>query len=138
MTVTAHYPCSVDPDRPPRHTDPVVWRLRCALLSARERLPYASAEARLLDGLERYVKFAARPGLAPLDGGAALRSTGPAWAAVLTAVAAAAELCGPEARGLLAPWTVLVPTPARAPGVAPAGTSPSRGGGFEPLEGAAS
>jgi len=123
-------PSGADPTRPPRGVDATAWRLRCALRDAVARLPYATAEARLLDGLERWVKLALTPGqTAP--GAPALVSTGPAWAAVLYAVAASAALVSEDSRALLAPWLALVPAPPRAPGAGAAGAAAD----FHPLAG---
>lgn len=120
---------AADPSHPPRGVDTGAWALRCALREAVSRLPYAAAEARLLDGLERWVRAALRgPGQAA-PGATALVSAGPAWAAVLHAVAAVAALASDDTRGLLAPWLALVPAPPRSPGVAP----PTAG--FRPLAG---
>lgn len=99
--------------KPPRGWAPEVWRLRTTLLAARERLPYATAVARLLDGVERYVRLEGR-------GRAA---AGAWWAQVLDLVRAASALADAETRALLAPWAGLV----RAPAVA--------GSGFRPVGG---
>lgn len=112
--------------RVPRGVHPEVWRLALALLAARERLPYAAAEARLLDGLQRWVRLECT---SPA-GGVALAPVGPRWAAVLAAVSAVARLCSPESAGLLAPWAGSAPT-------APvAGVSPHRAAGAGFLGGA--
>lgn len=103
---------NADPDRPPKGWSPEVWRLRATLLAARERLPYATANARLLDGVERYVRIAGR----------GKPASGPWWASVLALVKAAVVLLDPESAKLLAPWVGLV----RANAVA--------GSGFEPIK----
>lgn len=86
--------------RVPRGVHPETWRLAEALLLAVQRLPYATAEARLLDGVQRFVRLEAR---APVDG-VSLTPTGPRWAAVLRVVAAVAPLVSEDSRRLLAPW----------------------------------
>lgn len=88
--------------RCPRGVHPEVHRLSTALLGARERLPYATAEARLLDGLQRWVRLESTSPAA----GVSLAPVGPRWAAVLAAVRAVARLCSAESAGLLAPWVV--------------------------------
>lgn len=98
----------------PKGADPAVWALAEALLVARERLPYATAEARLLDGLQRWVALEAK---AP--GEARLRAVGARWAAVVGAVSAVARLCSPEAQALLAPWAAAGAGAPGAPGVSP-------------------
>lgn len=104
----------------PRHVDPEVWALVLALTQARDSVPYATAEARLLDGLARWVRQAATGTLAP--DGVVLAPRGPVWASVLAAVGATARLCGEGTRRLLGPW--LGPSPS---GAAPtAGVSPAR------------
>lgn len=92
-TTSAHAPA------PPRGWVAEVWALRSALLVARSRLPYASAEARLLDGVERWVRMTGR-------GRAA---AGPWWghAVGLTASAASAVADAPTTL-ILAPWVGLV------------------------------
>lgn len=137
-------PSSSSPDRPPssaaapkpvrpagprvpRGVHPKVHELATALLVARERLPYATAEARLLDGLQRWVKWEAS---SPAQG-VALAPVGPRWADLLVAVAAVARLCSDETRGLLAPWSTAAAT--ATPGV---GVSPSAGAGFATYGGA--
>jgi hypothetical protein len=85
-----------------------------ALLVARERLPYADAEARLLDGLQRWVALEAKAA-----GEGRLRAVGARWAAVVGAVSAVARLCSPEAQTLLAPWAVAGAGAPGAPGVSP-------------------
>jgi hypothetical protein len=109
--------------RAPRGTHPEVWRLVCAVASAREALPYSTAEARLLDGLRWWLSSAAR-GAAPGGAGGRLTPTGPAWAQALVLVSAVAAVAGPATRTLLAPWTVAVasagapaPSPTSAGGV---------------------
>lgn len=98
----------------PKGVDPAVWALADALLVARERLPYATAEARLLDGLQRWVALEAK---AP--GEARLRAVGARWAALLAAVGAVARLASDEARALLAPWAEAGAGAPGAPGVSP-------------------
>lgn len=87
--------------RAPRGVHPEPWRLAETLLAARSRLPYATAEARLLDGLQRWVALESK---APADGHA-LAPVGPRWALVLAAVTATARLCSAETQTMLAPWT---------------------------------
>ncbi len=100
-----------------RRGHPQVWALHLALLEARERLPYATAEARLLDGLDRWVRLEST---SPSNGAPALAPVGPRWAACLAAVAAVARLVSPESAGLLAPWAALGAGLAPgAPGVSP-------------------
>ncbi len=99
---------------------PEVWRLSEALLAARQRLPYASPEARLLDGLQRWVQL---EGGAP-DPAARLQPTTPRWDGVLALVLATARLVSEPSRRMLAPWLPggLVPEGlpyAPAPGVSP-------------------
>jgi hypothetical protein len=102
------------PTRVPKGWAPEVWRLRCALLAARERLPYASANARLLDGVERWVKLQGR-GKAP---------AGPWWATCCAlAKAAAWATDDPATQAILAPWAGLVDV------------APVAGSGFRPLGG---
>lgn len=86
------------PDRPPRGWDGGVWALRVTLLRARERLPYASPEGRLLDGVERYVRMAGR----------GRPSSGPWWANTLAVVKAVAGAVDPTTAAMLAPWSGLV------------------------------
>lgn len=102
----------------PRGVDPEVWRLSQTLLAARQRLPYATAEARLLDGVQRWVQLDAR---VPVDG-VSLTPTGPRWAAVLALLAAVAPLVSDESRRMLAPW--LGPATPGAPGQGVVGRSP--------------
>jgi hypothetical protein len=104
----------------PRHVDPQVWALVTALVQARESLPYESSEARLLDGVARWVRTAATGTTGP--DGVVLRPEGPVWAAVLALVGSAARLCGEGSRRLLEPWAGLSPAGA-PPG---AGVSPAR------------
>lgn len=100
--------------RVPRGVHPETWRLRCALLRAREARPYSSADARLLDGVERYVRFECT---SPA-GGVALAPVGPRWAAVLALVAATARLLRDPAPDL-DEWARTGGTPAPGYGVAP-------------------
>lgn len=91
-----------DPAKPPRYWAPEAWRLRCALLVARQRLPYHTADARLLDGVERWVLYTGKGKPVP----------GPWWAlAVALASAAASALADADGRVLLAPWCQRGPTP---------------------------
>lgn len=103
--------------KPPRGVHPEVWRLSETLLAARSRLPYASAEARLLDGVQRWIRLDLT---VPLDG-VSLTPTGPRWSAVLALVAAAARLCSEDTRTMLAPWLA---GSMAAPGQAAVGVSP--------------
>lgn len=114
-------PTAGAPRRTPRGVHPETWRLSEALLAARSRLPYASAEARLLDGVQRFVQLDAR---APVDG-VSLTPTGPRWAAVLRLLAAVAPLVSDGSRAILAPW--VGPTGPAAPGQAAVGVSPHAG-----------
>lgn len=100
--------------RVPRGVHPETWRLRCALLRAREARPYASADARLLDGVERYVRFECT---SPA-GGSALAPVGPRWAAVLALVEAAVRLLRDPAPDL-DEWARLGGSPAPGFGVSP-------------------
>jgi hypothetical protein len=97
---------------------PESWRLSEALLLARQRLPYATAEARLLDGVQRFVQLECR---APADG-VSLTPVGPRWAAVLRVVDAVAPLVSEDSRRLLAPW--LGAGVAGVPGQGAVGVSP--------------
>lgn len=101
----------------PAKADPQVWRLVEALSVAMKRLPYATAEARLLDGVGRWLSLEAR-GLGA-GGPVRLQPHGPRWAAVLALVTASARLCSDEAQALLAPWTTGVAGAPGAPGVSP-------------------
>jgi len=115
---------AADGDRPvPRGVHPETWRLSETLLAARRRLPYASGEARLIDGVQRFVQLDAR---VPVDG-VSLTPTGPRWAAVLRLLAAIAPLVSEDSRRMLAPW--LGPSAALpgAPGQADVGVSPHAG-----------
>jgi len=100
-------------DDPPRGWAAPVWALRVALLTARARLPYATAGARLLDGVERWVRMSGR-------GRAA---SGPWWAhAVALTAAAAAAVDDPPTSAILAPWVGLaVPAPVAGTGFRPLG-----------------
>jgi hypothetical protein len=108
--------------RTPRGVHPETWRLYAACVTARDRVPYSSAEARLLDGLVWYVKHAGRtaPRLTP---------AGPAWADALALVAAVCRVCSVDTQALLAPWARQAPS---APGVAPPVTA---GVDFRPFGG---
>lgn len=105
----------------PRGVHPETWRLSETLLAARRRLPYASGEARLLDGVQRFVQLDAR---VPVDG-VSLTPTGPRWAAVMRLLAAVAPLVSEDSRRMLAPW--LGPATPGAPGQAAVGVSPHAG-----------
>ncbi len=109
--------------RAPRGVHPEPWRLAEALLDARSRLPYATAEARLLDGLQRWVALECR---VPV-GGVSLSPAGPRWAHVLAAVAAVVRLCSADTQALLAPWAT------SGPAAPVAGVSPHAGVGFVPF-----
>jgi hypothetical protein len=92
-------PFGRSPDGTPKGWNPDVWALRMALLTARERLPYASANARLLDGVDRWVRLSGR-GRPP---------AGPWWARTCVLVRAVAEaLEDRHTAALLAPWSGLV------------------------------
>src|SRR6476660_1320202 len=102
-----------DPDRPRRGWAPEAWRLRCALRAARERLPYATTDARLLDGVERWV----------LGTGLGRPVPGPWWALALALVTAAARcLADAASRRLVAPW------------VSGGATEPAAASAFKPLD----
>jgi hypothetical protein len=84
-----------DPARPPRHWAPEAWRLRCAVYDAMVRLPYASADARLLDGYEKWLGWRGKGQPVP----------GPWWA--LACALASAVWGGLEdtvSARLVAPW----------------------------------
>lgn len=100
--------------RLPRGVHPEVWRLRSALLRAREARPYASADARLLDGVERYVRFECT---SPASG-VALAPVGPRWAAVLDLVSAVTRVLADPAPDL-AEWARVAGSPAPGYGVPP-------------------
>lgn len=97
--------------RPPKGWVAGVWELRITLLYARERLPWASPNARLLDGVERWVRMGGRG-----------RQVGSGWwAHALALVGAAAAACDDApTTALLAPWLGGV----RPPAPAPAGPAP--------------
>lgn len=100
----------------PRHWAPEAWRLRCAVVTARQALPYASADARLLDGVDKWLLWTGRGKPVP----------GPWWALALRLVAAMTPcLADPGAGRLVAPWC-------HGGGVAPADAGP---GAFRPLGG---
>jgi hypothetical protein len=127
---TARRPGPPNPGGPrtPRGVHPVTWALALDLELARDRLPYSTAEARLLDGLCRWVKLECRVGSGP--DGAALSPAGPRWASCLLAVQASARLCGDATRTILAPWL------ADADRAGPAGVAPGPGPGgvdFRPI-----
>lgn len=111
--------------RAPRGVHPTVWALSEGLLAARSRLPYATAEARLLDGLQRWVALEAK---IPASG-VSLSPAGPRWAQVLAAVVAVARLCSDETRAMLAPWAADA-----GPAGAVAGVSPHAGVTFAIFE----
>lgn len=121
MTTTSPRPAPAGPSAPnpagrrvPRGVHPAVWALYDALEGARRRLPYATAEARLVDGLARWVRLECT---APA-GGTPLAPVGARWAAVLTAVSAVARLVSPSTAALLAPWAAGA-GPVGAAGVSP-------------------
>jgi hypothetical protein len=107
----------------PRGVHPETWRLASTLLVARQRLPYASAEARLIDGVQRFVQLDAT---SPVDG-VSLAPEGPRWRAVLAVLAAIAPLVSDDSRRLFAPWI----------GVGVAGTPAQGAIGVSPHAGAA-
>lgn len=85
----------LDPARPPRHWAPEAWRLRCAIATARQSLPYATADARLLDGVEKWLLWTGKGKAVP----------GPWWALALALVAAMHPcLADAAAARLVAPW----------------------------------
>ncbi len=91
--------------RAPPGVHPETWRLRCALITARDRVPFATAEARLLDGLCWFVKAAAKGATCdPAADGRRLAPGGPGWAGAVAAVGAVARVCSAETQVLLAPW----------------------------------
>lgn len=91
--------------RAPAGVHPETWRLRCALITARDRVPFATAEARLLDGLCWFVKAAAKGATCdPAADGRRLAPGGPGWAGAVAAVGAVARVCSAETQVLLAPW----------------------------------
>ena len=77
-------------------------------------MPYATAEARLVDGLARWVRLECT---APASG-TPLAPVGARWAAVLAAVSAVARLVSPATAALLAPWAAGA-GPVGAAGVSP-------------------
>lgn len=105
---------SRDPARPPRHWAPEAHRLRCAVYDAYTRLPYASADARLLDGVEKWLGWTGKGQPVP----------GPWWNTATHLVSAVhPALADATAKALVRPWCV-------EPGAAPA-----EPGGFRPLGG---
>jgi hypothetical protein len=123
----APVPAGLGPSRgrPRGRAHPETWRLRDVVLAARERLPFATAEARLLDGLRWFVEREARavPALSP--------ASGVRWAQTLALVSAVHDVCSPETQALLLPWSRAVTGhgPAPAPGAVPA--HPADGGGLD-------
>lgn len=107
----------------PRGVHPDVWRLSETLLAARRRLPYASGEARLIDGVQRFIQLDAR---VPVDG-VSLTPTGPRWAAVLALVSAVAPLVSDDSRRMLAPWVGAAASAPGAPAQSAVGVSPHAG-----------
>lgn len=109
------------PTKRPRYVDPEVWALIVVLRQARDRLPFAAAEARLVDGVHRFVRTEAVAGSGSTEDAVFLRAEGPRWAAVLSLVTAVARVCSEPTRRLLAPWCPggVAPSPAPAPGVSP-------------------
>lgn len=107
---------SQDPTRVPRGWAPEAWRLRCAVVTARQALPYASADARLLDGVDKWLLWT----------GKGMPVPGPWWALALALVRAMGGcLASPDAARLVAPW-------ARGEGVPSADAGPDQ---FRPLGG---
>lgn len=105
-------PC--DPARPPRYWAPEAWRLYCAVTDARQRLAYATADARLLDGVEKWLVLQGKGKPVP----------GPWWSLAVALTAQAwACLSDEPSRRLLAPWA--------RPGAGPAPADV----GFRPLGG---
>lgn len=103
-----------DPARPPRYWAPEPWRLYCALVEARVRLPYATADARLIDGVAHYVVMTGKGRATP----------SPWWTEVCDLVAAMLKCVADDgAQRLLSPWRSRTPGAATAPG------------GFTPLGG---
>ena len=86
---------SQDPARPPRGWAPEAWRLRCAVVTARQALPYASADARLLDGVDKWLLWTGKGKPVP----------GPWWG-LACALTAACHSCLADAGAvrLVAPW----------------------------------
>lgn len=95
MAPKRHRATLPDPARPTKGWHPDVWGLRCALWAAAVRKPYATAEARALDGAARWIALSGR-NKAP---------SGPWWTRTLALAQAAAACaqCG-ETDALLAPW----------------------------------
>ncbi len=86
---------SCDPGRTPRGWAPEAWRLRCTVCIARQALPYASADARLLDGVDKWLLWTGRGKPVP----------GPWWALACALTSAMAPcLASSEAARLVAPW----------------------------------
>lgn len=79
----------------PRGWHPDVWALQACLLVARCRLPYETGHARLVDGIQRWVKLTGK-GQAP---------QGSWWAQTLALVEATVKAVDePGTTQLLAPW----------------------------------
>ncbi len=88
--------------------------MRCAVWDAMTRLPYASADARLLDGFEKWLGWTGKGQPVP----------GPWWTVATGLVSAVyPALADATARALVRPWCA-------GPGAAPADPS-----GFRPLGG---
>ncbi len=69
--------------------------MRCAVCIARQALPYASADARLLDGVDKWLLWTGKGHSVP----------GPWWALALALVTAMVPcLADPASARLLAPW----------------------------------
>lgn len=103
-----------DPARPPRHWAPEAWRLCCAVYAACSRLPYASADARLLDGFHKWMLWTGKGQPIP----------GPWWTRCCALAGALARcLADVDSASLVAPWCH------------GEGAAPGEGGGFRPLGG---
>ena len=99
----------------PRGWAPEAWRLRCAVVVARQSLPYHTADARLLDGVDKWLLWTGKGKPVP----------GPWWTVACGLVSAVyPALADATARALIAPWG------RGAAGAAPADAGP---GGFRPL-----
>lgn len=105
-----------DPERPPKYWAKEAWRMRVAFRDAVARLPFTTADARLLDGVAVWLAYTGKGQPVP----------GPWWT-LACRVAAAAVACVKDRQtaDYLAPWSE------RAPGAAPA----EAGAGFRPLGG---
>lgn len=87
---------SQDPSRPPRYWAPEAWRLRCAVVAARQALPYHTADARLLDGVDKWLLWTGKGKPVP----------GPWWALACALARAMAPCLSDVGAGrLLAPWS---------------------------------